>query len=238
MSEDLLELTRGLRLRLSDSSDLEFLTAAPRASGPVSSPESLSAISAEIAACRRCPLGSTRLKAVPGVGSEKAAVMLVGEGPGFDEDHSGEPFVGKSGQLLDRILASIGLSRSSVFIANTVKCHPMKDPGAPEARGNDRPPTPEELAACRGFLDRQILSVAPKVVVTLGAVAARALLGELSLTRSRGQWRGYQPAGASRPVLVLPTYHPAALLRNPDLKRDVWTDMKALRRFLDEAQER
>ncbi len=160
--------------------------------------------------------------------------MFIGEGPGFDEDHKGEPFVGKSGQLLDKIMASIGLSRQTVFIANVVKCHPMKDPGSPESRGNDRQPTPEEEEACRPFLDEQIRLIAPKVIMTIGAVPARALLGPgISITRIRGQWKSYKPGGGPA-VPLLPTYHPAALLRNPDLKRDVWNDMKSLRDFLKE----
>ena len=168
-----------------------------------------------------------------GVGSPDAAVLFVGEGPGFEEDHRGEPFVGRSGQLLDRILESVGLSRQAVYIANIVKCHPMKEPSDPEARGNDRPPSPDEIAACRGYLDEQIRLIAPKVIVTLGAVPTRVLLNtEESITSIRGQWRQYTPAGVGRAVPLLPTFHPAALLRNPTLKKDVWTDMKNLRAAL------
>jgi len=158
--------------------------------------------------------------------------MFVGEGPGYEEDHRGEPFVGKAGQLLERILASIGLSREGVYITNVVKCHPMRDPRSPEARGNDRPPSPEEIAACRPFLEEQIRLVCPQVIVTLGAVPARALLGEAEpLARLRGRWGIYR--GGAAPVKVLPTFHPAALLRKPELKREVWADMKALRRELE-----
>jgi len=193
--------------------------------------DSLETLAAEIQSCRKCPLGNTRLRAVPGVGSAQAQVMFIGEGPGFEEDHRGEPFVGKSGQLLDKILAAIGLSRETVYIANIVKCHPMINPANPEARGNDRPPSPEEIAACRAYLDRQIRAIAPKVIVTLGAVPMKVLLGSPneSITRIRGQWRVYNPPEGGEPIKLLPTFHPAALLRNPDLKKDVWTDMKNLR---------
>jgi len=186
----------------------------------------------EVAACQKCPLGKHRLKAVFGVGSPDAQVMFIGEGPGYEEDHRGEPFVGKSGQLLDKILESIGLSRQTVYIANIVKCHPMKE-NDPELRGNDRPPTPDEIAACKPYLDRQIEVIAPKVIVTLGATPAKVLVAPgVSITAIRGQWREYSPA-AGKTIKLLPTYHPAALLRNPDLKRDVWTDMKNLKKELE-----
>lgn len=159
--------------------------------------------------------------------------MFVGEGPGFEENRRGEPFVGRAGELLDRILASIGLSRQTVYIANMVKCRPMKDPQTPEARGNDRQPSPEELTACRPHIEAQARVLEPRFVVALGAVAARALLGtEEPIGRLRGRWQDIQLGG--RTVKLLPTYHPAALLRNPDLKRDVWTDMKALKKSLCE----
>jgi len=170
---------------------------------------------------------------VPGVGSPTAQVMFVGEGPGFDEDHKGEPFVGRSGQLLDKIMAAIGLSRETVYIANIVKCHPMKDPSDPEQHGNDRPPSPEEIAACRGWLDAQIRAIAPRFIVTLGAVPARVLLGDATpITKIRGAWRAYDPGGGAAAVRLMPTFHHAALLRNPNLKRDVWDDMKNLREEL------
>ena len=153
--------------------------------------------------------------------------MFIGEGPGFQEDHLGEPFVGKAGQLLDRILQAIGLSRQTVFITNVVKCHPMVNPSDPEARGNDRPPAPEEMAACRPYLDEQIRLISPRVIVTLGSVATKTLLGEdIGITKVRGLWREYRALGDGSVIKLLPTYHPAALLRNPELKRDVWTDMK------------
>lgn len=228
MKEELLQLTRQLRRRLeldpAAGSAVETEVSVSAAAGG----RTLEDVAAEIQSCRRCPLGGTRLNAVPGTGCAEARVLFIGEGPGYWEDRKGEPFVGASGELLDKILASIGLSRKTVYIANIVKCHPMKDPSDPEARGNDRPPTPEEAAACRPYLDEQIRLIAPRLIVTLGAVAARELLGEPSITRVRGQWRSYAPQGGS-PIRVLPTYHPAALLRDSDLKKDVWTDMKNLR---------
>jgi DNA polymerase len=161
-------------------------------------------------------------------------VLFVGEGPGFEEDRRGEPFVGPAGELLDRILAAIGLSRATVYIANIVKCHPMKDPARPEARGNDRPPSPEEAAACRPHLAEQIRILSPRCIVALGAVAARALLGSAEpIGRLRGTWGEYRDGDLT--VKVMPTYHPAALLREPALKKLVWQDMKALRGELETA---
>ncbi|MEK7389490.1 MAG: uracil-DNA glycosylase [Elusimicrobiota bacterium] len=231
--DELKDLTRGLRRRVSLSNHSDWaLSDVPVAA--VARPESshgasLAQLDAAIHACRECPLGATRIQAVPGTGSFEAKVIFVGEGPGFQEDHQGQPFVGRSGQLLDKIMASIGLSRTTVYIANIVKCHPMKDPANPESHGNDRPPTPEEISACRGWLEAQIRAIRPKVIVTLGAVSARTLLNDATpITQIRGKWRTYDPGAGFPPIKLLPTFHPAALLRNPDLKRDVWTDMKSL----------
>ncbi len=238
--EELKDLTRALRRRVSMSDPADW-TSAPRSAQKTEMPiaaeksEMLAELEVKIHACRACPLGASRIQAVPGVGSPNASVMFIGEGPGFQEDHKGEPFVGRSGQLLDKILESIGLSRQTVYIANIVKCHPMKNPADPESRGNDRPPTQEEMNACRGWLAAQIRAIAPKVIVTLGAVPARALLGDLTpITKLRGQWRTYDPGGGLPKIKLLPTFHPAALLRNPDLKRDVWTDMKNLQKELSQ----
>ena len=248
------DLTRSLRRRveLSDSSDwlpAWVVGAAKAAEMPASAPvvpirtpakpanadkpKVFAALSEEIKACRACPLGSQRIQAVPGVGSHDAQVMFIGEGPGFDEDHQGEPFIGRSGKLLDKILESIGLSRQTVYIANIVKCHPMKDPSDPELHGNDRAPSPEEIAACRHWLDTQIRTIKPRFLVTLGAVPTRVLLDDATpISKIRGQWREYDPGAGAPKVRLLPTFHPAALLRNPDLKRDVWADMKSLREEL------
>ncbi len=189
----------------------------------------------EIGDCLRCALGQTRKKLVFGVGNPAARVMFVGEGPGFEEDRQGEPFVGKAGQLLDKILAAIQLDRQKVYIANIVKCHPMVDPKKPEMRGNDRPPTPEEMAPCLSFLKKQIDIINPVIIVTLGATAAKALLNTFEgITRIRGKLRDVNIVDGKPPYKVLPTYHPAALLRNPDLKKDVWEDMKLLRQILSQ----
>jgi DNA polymerase len=240
--DELKDLSRALKRRvaLSDASDWKTpaATRAPvdvpkRPEKPLERSFSFEKLSEEIKACRACPLGSSRIQAVSGVGSPTAEVMFVGEGPGYEEDHRGEPFVGKSGQLLDKIMESIGLSRKTVYIANIVKCHPMKNPADPESRGNDRPPTQEEIAACRGWLDAQIRAIKPRFIVTLGNVPAKVLLDEeQGITKIRGRWRSYDPGGGAPAVRLMPTFHPAALLRDPNLKRDVWNDMKSLREEL------
>lgn len=178
----------------------------------------------QISKCKKCPLGKTRLNIVPGDGNPKARLMFIGEGPGYDEDHHGLPFVGRAGQLLTKIIESIGVRRKDVFIANVVKCHPMIDPSDPEKRGNDRPPAPEEIAECKPYLDTQIRIIKPDFICVLGSVAAKALLEvETGISRLRGKFYEYNG------VQVMPTYHPAALLRNASLKKDVWEDMKKLR---------
>jgi DNA polymerase len=164
------------------------------------------------------------------------------------EDRQGEPFVGPAGQLLDKILASIGLSRQplaepwmQVYIANIVKCHPMKDPSRPDLRGNDRAPNDQEMETCRPFLMKQIRIIRPRFLLALGATAAKALLRtDRGISAIRGRWFDFSPDGdgpLDEPLQVrlLPTYHPSALLRNPDLKKDVWQDVKALRQALLEA---
>jgi DNA polymerase len=197
----------------------------------------MDSLAVKVKACRKCGLGHARLNAVFGVGTYKAKVVFVGEGPGFQEDHQGEPFVGRSGQLLDKILETVlGLKRSDVYIANIVKCHPMKNPETPEAHGNDRPPTPEEISACRPYLDEQLRFIKPVCIVTLGSVATKVLLGvEKGISTVRGQVYDYpvELFGPGHPIKVIPTYHPAALLRNPNLKRDTWEDMKMLKAMLD-----
>ncbi|MFH1258580.1 MAG: uracil-DNA glycosylase [Elusimicrobiota bacterium] len=185
---------------------------------------SLEGLRAEMEGCQICPLGKARLKVVFGVGDPQAQLMFVGEGPGYDEDHRGEPFIGRAGQLLTKIIEAIGFKRSDVYIANIVKCHPMIDPTQPESRGNDRKPSLDEINSCRPFLERQIKIIKPKIIVALGNVAAQTLLG---LTEGIGALRGrfYDYQG----IKLMPTYHPAALLRNPNFKKDVWEDMKMVR---------
>ena len=198
----------------------------------------MAALAAEIRECRKCQLGNSRIHAVVGVGDPNAEIVFVGEGPGFQEDHQGEPFVGRSGQLLDKILETVlGLKRENVYIANIVKCHPMMNPEAPEAHGNDRPPTIDEISACRPYLDRQLMLIKPKCIVTLGSVATKVLLGVTQgISSMRGKWYDYpvELFGPGHPIKVLPTYHPAALLRNPNLKRDTWEDMKMLKTFIEQ----
>src|SRR5207249_6696341 len=166
--------------------------------------------------CVKCPhLASSRKNVVFGVGSVEAELMFVGEAPGADEDEAGEPFVGKAGQLLTKIIQTMGLSREQVYIANILKCRP-NTPG--RSYGN-RKPTPEEMQTCIPYLHAQIDIIQPKVIVALGGVAIEGLLGKtVGITRLRGQWQTY------RDIPLMPTYHPAYLLRNQALseKRKVW----------------
>jgi DNA polymerase len=173
-------------------------------------------------ACVKCPhLASSRKNVVFGVGSLDAQLMFVGEAPGADEDEQGEPFVGKAGQLLTKIISATGLSRADVYIANILKCRP-DTPG--ETSGN-RKPTPEEMQTCIPYLHEQIDLIRPKVIVALGATAVEGLLGKtLGITKLRGHWQTY------RGTPLMPTYHPAYLLRNQAMseKRRVWEDMLAV----------
>ncbi len=189
----------------------------------------LAELAETIKTCTRCPLGATRLNAVPGEGNVDAEVMFVGEGPGFDEDRQGRPFVGRAGQLLDKMIVAMGLTREQVFIANIAKCHPMTDPLHPEKHGNDRAPNAEEIACCRKYIEKQISIICPKYVVALGGVAAKALIADAkSLGALRGQFYDLHLDSVTlpRPVKILATFHPAALLRNPGWKKDAWTDLQ------------
>ncbi len=210
--------------------------AAPLSPAPTDAPAQdqqkqalLDQIAGEIRACKRCPLGATRLNAVPGEGNPCAELMFIGEGPGFDEDHKGRPFIGRAGQLLDKMIAAMGLTRGQVFIANIAKCHPMVNPSNPEAHGNDRAPNSGEIAVCRKYIERQIAAISPKYVVALGGVAAKALISD---TKSLGALRGkfhllhLDSVELKIPVQILATYHPAALLRNPNWKKDAWADLQ------------
>lgn len=185
--------------------------------------EMLAALAAQLADCRRCRLCEGRTRVVFGVGNPRARLMFIGEGPGQEEDRLGEPFVGRAGKLLDAMLRAIGVSRQEVYIANVVKCRP---PG-------NRDPQDDEVTACRPFLERQVELVNPQVIVTLGRVAARHLLGRSEAMRElRGRWTSW------RGRRVLPTYHPAFLLRTPSAKADAWHDLKELRRSLSLAVSR
>lgn len=180
--------------------------------------DSLDEIAAVVRECRSCPLCDGRTQAVPGEGNPAARLMVVGEGPGEREDLSGRPFVGRAGDLLNRMLEAIAVPRADAFIANVVKCRPPKN----------RVPLPDERAACLPYLRRQIELVRPRVLLALGGTAAEAMLGvKKSLGALRlqvHQWNGI-------PLIV--TYHPAALLRNPDWKRPAWDDLRIVRQLLD-----
>ena len=183
--------------------------------------QKLEDLKSEICACKKCELGKHRLNAVCGSGDPYANIMFVGEGPGFQEDHEGQPFIGRAGDLLTKIIEAMGYKRETVYIANIVKCHPMKKPENPELKGNDRPPTPEEMQTCQPYLDEQIKIISPKVIITLGASSTRALLkSDDVISNLRGKFSQYMG------IPLMPTYHPAALLRNPKLKKDVWHDMQ------------
>jgi DNA polymerase len=187
------------------------------APGPV---PDLDQLSTRAAACTRCRLAEKRTKVVFGSGDPHAELLFVGEGPGYEEDRQGLPFVGPAGELLTRIIEAIGLSRDRVYIANIVKCRP---PG-------NRDPLPDEVEACREYLQGQIAAIRPRVIVALGRVAAQTLLGnELPVNRLRGAW--YEYRGADLRV----TYHPAALLREPSLTRPTWEDMQRVRERLQQA---
>lgn len=179
--------------------------------------------------CRRCGLHVGRKNIVFGVGNPDANLMFVGEGPGADEDEVGEPFVGKAGKLLDQMIEAMGLRRSDVWIGNTVKCRPTVD----ETRSKNRPPTPEERAACGGFLHTQIDIIKPQVIVALGAVAARFFFPDMGgIMSERGKWRQW---GSLQGKLIdlMPTYHPAFLLRDPRAKKPAWKDLQAVMKRLD-----
>ena len=181
--------------------------------------EGLAALRAEIGpACMRCKLHTLgRRQVVFGVGHPQARLMFVGEAPGEDEDRQGEPFVGRAGQLLTKIIEAIGMTRDQVYIANVIKCRP---PG-------NRNPEPDEVETCEPYLFRQIAIVQPRIVVALGKFAAQSLLRTTEpITRLRG--RVFEFRGAS----LIPTFHPAYLLRNPPAKREVWEDMKKVRDLL------
>jgi len=186
-------------------------------------PETIASIADEIRICRNCALASGRKNAAPGEGAIEPIVMVIGEGPGAEEDAQGRPFVGKAGQLLDKMLSSIGLSRdTNCFIANVVKCRPP----------NNRDPHPEETAACARFLERQILLLKPKFILIAGRVAAQTLLKTTdSIGKLRGKFFDF-PAG-ERIIPLICTYHPAALLRDESNKRPAWEDLKMLKSRID-----
>ena len=213
------------RLRAGDApadnahSDTQDMNHAAISSGPSDAGLRLIAIREDLGPCTRCKLhGQGRKQIVYGVGNPNADLMFVGEAPGADEDIQGEPFVGRAGQLLTKIIESIGLQRSDVYIANVLKCRPPQN----------RNPEPDEVATCQPFLLQQIDAIKPRVIVALGTFAAQALLNTVSpISKLRGQLHEFR-GGAK----LIPTFHPAFLLRSPDRKRDVWEDMKKVRDLL------
>lgn len=183
------------------------------ASGDASASESLDDVRADLGACTRCPLCKTRTHIVFGEGDARARLVFVGEGPGFEEDQSGRPFVGPAGQLLTKIIAAMNLSREAVYIANIVKCRPP----------NNRNPEPDEIRQCLPFLKRQLAAIRPRIVCALGSVAARTLLdSEKPISQLRGRFHAFMG------IPVMPTFHPAFLLRNPERKREVWSDVQQI----------
>ncbi len=198
---------------------------ATAASPPIAVPDTAAAraarldkLEAEVSRCTRCKLHETRTHTVFSRGSTSAELVFVGEGPGADEDASGIAFVGKAGQLLDRMVVAMGYDRDDVYICNVVKCRPP----------NNRKPEPAEIAACLPYLKEQLALLAPKAIVCLGATGVQALLGaSTGITRLRGTWKLY---GGRVPVM--PTFHPAYLLRQPGKKRDVWNDLQQVMKRL------
>jgi len=171
----------------------------------------LAAVAEAARDCRRCKLGGMRKNAVPGEGNPNARIMWIGEGPGADEDEQGRPFVGAAGRMLDRLITAMGLVREEMFIGNVVKCRPP----------HNREPEPDEVRACLPYLARQIELIRPEIIVILGATALKALIDPRAyITRMHGKW--IERGG----IMIMPTFHPAALLRDPARKRDVWADMQ------------
>ena len=171
-------------------------------------------LKAQVAACEGCALCNTRTQTVFGEGSQQADILFVGEGPGREEDLQGRPFVGPAGQLLDKMLSAIELDREKVYIANVVKCRPPQN----------RVPLEAEALACLPYLRAQTGLLKPRIIVCLGATAAKYIYDrEVRITRARGIWK------EKKGVWILPTYHPAALLRDPDKKKEAWADLQSIR---------
>ncbi len=180
---------------------------------------SLKAIKDDVIICKNCGLHETRRNTVFGEGNIRAKIMFIGEGPGREEDELGRPFVGRAGRLLDKMLASIGLTRNDVYIANILKCRP---PG-------NRDPLPHEAAACIGYLRAQTALIKPEILVCLGRISAGYILGqEVRISKDRGVWH------ESKGFYIMPTYHPAALLRNEQLKKEAYVDLLNIKAKYDE----
>jgi uracil-DNA glycosylase family 4 len=199
--------------------DLRPTISTSETSGSIDLPgdRSLEDIRADIGECTRCRLHEHRTNIVFGEGNPAAKLAFVGEGPGADEDRTGRPFVGKAGKLLDKIIEAMGMNREDLYIANVVKCRPP----------DNRAPERDEAATCGPFLFRQLEFIRPKVIVTLGAPALQCLTGSnLGITKARGHWQEW------RGIKVMPTFHPAYLLRSPDKKKETWEDMKKVRDYI------
>ncbi len=177
----------------------------------------LEEMAAALKDCTRCGLSEGRTQVVFGTGNPETEVVFVGEAPGYDEDIQGEPFVGRAGQLLTKMIAAMGLSRNQVYICNVIKCRPPEN----------RDPLPEEIACCEPFLLKQLEIMRPKVIVALGRFAVQSLLRDTTpITRQRGRWRDYHG------IRLMPTFHPSYLLRNPAAKREAWLDLQEVMREL------
>lgn len=232
-AEEWRSVVRGLRTLLEGGQDLglappevsaeslSYLNTRACRRAPLSSKEpqarTLEELRKVLGDCQRCPLHRGRNHLVFGEGSSRAELVFVGEGPGREEDRIGRPFVGEAGRLLTRIVQAMGLEREDVYICNIVKCRPPQN----------RDPQADEIRACRPFLERQLELIGPKVICTLGRVAGSELLGKgFSMTRDRGRWAEYQG------IPVMPTFHPAYLLRNVSAKRPVWEDVQKIMKAL------
>ncbi len=179
--------------------------------------DSMLRVAEEVARCRRCRLCETRQSTVFGEGNPEASLMFIGEAPGADEDRAGRPFVGRAGKLLDKMISAMTLSRDEVYIANVVKCRPP----------DNRTPTPDEVAACVGYLKRQIALLRPRVIVCLGGVALSFMgVQKTGISRMRGNWLDFNG------IPVMPTFHPAYLLRQESAKRAAWSDLQQVMRLL------
>jgi uracil-DNA glycosylase family 4 len=213
------EIATGLRHYLEEEMELGWAgwenSPAIKLGQEISAVSNLDSIRQELGDCQRCRLHASRTRIVFGTGNPYAELVFIGEAPGREEDLQGEPFVGQAGQLLTRIIEAIGLSRQEVYITNVIKCRP------PENRN----PAPEEIAACEPFLIKQLAAIRPRLICALGTFAAQTLLKtEAKISALRGRFHVYQG------IPLMPTYHPAFLLRNPQKKRDVWEDMKKLKK--------
>lgn len=224
MADERQELLLDIRTHLQNQKELGNYyvpreTVAPDKSlaGGTNNEEQLKELRALMGDCKRCKLASGRTNLVFGVGNPNAELMFAGEGPGHDEDKQGYPFVGRAGKLLDKIIEAMGLTRKDVYIGNVIKCRPP----------NNRNPEPDEIEACMPFLKRQIEIIAPKIIVCLGTFAAQSLLRtDEKISRLRGKIHEIDG------IKIIPTYHPAFLLRNPEMKKPVWEDMKLVMKEL------